>query len=119
MGPAPWTQAVLTAVGVGGGGALVTSLVALAYPVSVHGEGVRGFNFWGAYTMVPWEGMTRATRINLVGLPCVRVTFQGGRLPLWIPLFLSEQAEFNRAVVEFAPQGNPLREFLDPPSPSH
>ena len=59
-----------------------------------------------------WQDMTAAKQVSFLGLPYLKVEREKG-LRWWIPLYLTELAEFRQALVTNAPAGNPLREYAD------
>jgi membrane associated rhomboid family serine protease len=93
-------------------GVLIGGICAFAYPVSVRRDGIYGYNFWGNYSMVLWDEIIDIQPIKWLGFPYLKAFFEGSTAPLWIPLFLAEQNKFVAAVVERAPEGNPLRRAL-------
>jgi membrane associated rhomboid family serine protease len=94
------------------GGTLIGGLGVLAYTVSVYRNGFSGYNFWGNYSMVLWEEITHVEPVKYIGSPYLKVFFEGSDDPIWLPLTLVEQNKFDAAVIEYAPELNPLRRAL-------
>ncbi len=82
------------------------------YTITVRDSGIYGYNLWGNYSWLEWEEMTGVRPIRYVGLPYLRLFFVGSPTPLWIPLFLVNQHQFNQIVIEYAPEANPLKVAL-------
>lgn len=93
-------------------GTLLSGVSAFVYKVSVHRNGIYGYNFWGNYSMVLWDEITHVEPVKYIGFPYLKVFFEGSTDPIWIPLFLVQQDKFVTVVVEYAPELNPLRRAL-------
>ena len=57
--------------------------------------------------------MTEVSPVALPGLPYARVGTSDPRTVLYLPLFLSRQAEFERLVAQYAGPGHPLVTFFE------
>jgi hypothetical protein len=85
-----------------------------AYRIRVHELGLRAFDAYGRFFSVRWGSMTDAHRLELFALPYLRVRTAQAGIELVIPLFLAEQASFERLVSKCAGPQNPLsRHFGD------
>jgi hypothetical protein len=93
-------------------GTLLSGVFVFVYTVSVRRDGVYGYNFWGNYSMVLWDEVTHVKPVKYIGFPYLKVFFEGSTDPIWIPLYLVEQNKFVAAVIEYAPELNPLRRAL-------
>jgi hypothetical protein len=93
-------------------GVIAGGFYALTCPVLVRRDGICGYNFWGSYSMVLWDDFIDIKSINCLGFSYLKASFEGSTAPLWIPLFLTEKNKFAAAVIEHAPEGNPLRGAL-------
>jgi membrane associated rhomboid family serine protease len=93
-------------------GMIVGGFYSFAYPISVRRDGIYGYNFWSSYSMVLWDEIIDIEPIQYLGFSYLKAFFEGSTAPLWIPLFLAKQDKFVTAVVERAPEGNPLRRAL-------
>ena len=101
-------------------GSILTLLVALAFVVAVE----YGTYFFctvvvGRSGMVlyrtnkaNWKEMTAAKRVSFIGLPYLKIEREKG-LRWWVPLYLTKPAEFRKALLAHAPEGNPLRNYAD------
>ena len=115
-GPQGWRVwvALLLALKIMGGGVLVAAIVARFFPVIANPDGLRARNFWGLAREVRWDEITRVTPIRwLIWTRFARLSTARCKNIVWLPLFLREQTEFERAVEQWAPPGNPLRRFFD------
>ena len=99
---------------------MLTLLVALAFVVAAEiGTyyfctvviGHNGIELYRA-NKADWPDMIAAKKVSFLGLPYLKVEREKG-LRWWIPLYLTEPAEFRQALVMNAPAGNPLREYAD------
>jgi hypothetical protein len=76
-------------------------------PVTVSPEGLRCYAFSGNYQFVRWEEMkwVRPTRMML-GMPYLRIGVDGGRSPIWLPMFLVDMSQFAILVSSHAGPGH-------------
>lgn len=93
------------------GAALVSAALGLIYPVQISKSGLRGINSWGAKREVEWPEIQRARFVWLFH-PYVIISTSRKRNFIWLPLYLSDQKGFARAVEEWAPEENPLRLWI-------
>ena len=115
-GPQGWRVwvAALLALKIIGGGVLVAWLVARYFPILVNENGLRARNFWGLAREVSWHEIERVAPIRwLVFTRFARLSTASCKNIVWLPLFLKEQNEFERAIENWAPEGNALRRFLE------
>ena len=70
--------------------------------------GVRGYNGIGMYYDVPWSAMQSVSAI----WPYILVRHGKWGSAVCIPLFLTDQKGFRDYVLQHAPEGNPLRKYL-------
>ena len=115
-GPQEWRAALvaLLTLKIMGGGALVAAIVSRYFPVIANERGVRARNFWGQAREVAWDEITEVSPIRwLIWTRFARLSTRKCRHIVWLPLFLSEQSEFESAVARWAPQGNALRRFFE------
>jgi len=83
------------------------------FKVKLNSRGISCFNFWGIYSFVLWGEIREIKTFNLFGLKYVRVFFRNSRIPLWVPLFITKQSGFSKALFEFAPISNLLRQAFE------
>lgn len=82
------------------------------FRVRVHQFGLRGFNAWGRPFDVRWGEITGVARMDLPGMPYLRVSTREEGVDLVVPLFLARRAAFVRLVSEHAGPSNPLTRQL-------
>jgi hypothetical protein len=82
------------------------------YRIRVHEMGLRAYNAYGRFFSVRWTTMTDAQAVSLLTLEYLRVRATEPRVELLIPLFLSEQAQFERLVAELAGPLNPVSRYF-------
>jgi hypothetical protein len=80
------------------------------FKVKLKPSGISCFNFWGIYSFVLWDEMREVKTFNCLGLKYIRVFFRNSRIPLWVPLFIKNRSGFSKALSEFAPVDNLLRQ---------
>ena len=108
-----WLMALLT-LKIMGGGALVAAVISRCFPVIANEHGVRARNFWGQAREVAWNDITQVSPIRwLIWTKFARLSTPKCRHIVWLPLFLSEQTEFESAVAKWAPRDNALRQFFE------
>ena len=115
QGPQEWRiwVALLMALKLTGGGALVAAIVSRFFPVIANQFGVRARNFWGQAREVAWEEIVEVSPIRwLFWTRFARISTPTCRNIVWLPLFLCEQGEFENAVAQWAPESNALRQFF-------
>jgi hypothetical protein len=83
------------------------------FKVKLKPNGISCYNFWGIYSFVLWEEMRAVKMFNLFGLKYARVFFRNSNIPLWVPLFIKNRNEFSKALSEFAPPPNLLRQVFE------
>ena len=93
---------------------VLLELVCAAYfKVKLNPRGISCFNFWGIYSFVLWDEMRGVKIVNFLGLKYVRVFFRNSLFPLWVPLFIKNRQGFSKALSEFAPPSNLLRQMFE------
>jgi len=93
---------------------VVLGFVCIAFfKVKLKPNGISCFNFWGIYSFVLWEEMRAIKIFDLFGLQYARVFFRDSKVPLWVPLFIKNRQEFSKALSEFAPSSNLLRQTFE------
>jgi|SRR5882757_442641 len=80
------------------------------FKIKLKPSGISCFNFWGVYSFVLWGEIHEIKTINFLGLKYARLFFRTARFPLWVPLFIKNQSGFSKALSEFAPPSNLLRQ---------
>jgi hypothetical protein len=80
------------------------------FKVKLKPSGISCFNFWGIYSFVLWDEIREVKTFNFLGLKYIRVFFRNSRIPLWVPLFIKNRRGFSKALTEFAPEDNLLRQ---------
>lgn len=84
----------------------VTSAFSLMiHPVKIMRSGIQGPPIMG---FIEWERMKTA-RFLWLGVPYTRVALRKHLFALWIPLTLKDPKGFAQTIEEWAPEGNPLR----------
>jgi hypothetical protein len=83
------------------------------YRVRVHELGLRAFDAYGRFFSVRWGSMTAVSRMDLLALPYLRVYTAQAGVEVVIPLFLAEQADFERLVSKCAGPLNPLSRHFE------
>jgi hypothetical protein len=91
---------------------LVAPLV-WVYRIRVHELGLRAYDAYGRFFSVRWGSMTDVRRVDLLTLPYLRVRTAQAGVELVIPLFLAEQAHFERLVSQCAGPLNPLSRHFE------
>jgi hypothetical protein len=74
-------------------------------------DGIRGVDFWRGRHGLRWDEMSAVRRVNLLGMPYLRITSRSNR-PLWIPLFVTEFAEFEESLQQHVPAEQPAASLL-------
>jgi hypothetical protein len=83
------------------------------YRVRVHEFGLRAFDAYGRFFSVRWGSMVAVRRLDLLTFPYLRVRTAQSGVELLIPLFLAEQAHFERLVSKCAGPLNPLTRHFE------
>jgi hypothetical protein len=83
------------------------------YKVKISPDGISCFNFWGIYSFVVWDEIRGVRVVNFLGLKYEKVFFSNARFPLWVPLFIKNRDGFTKALSEFAPTSNLLRQAFE------
>jgi hypothetical protein len=84
-----------------------------SFKVKLKPNGISCCNIWGIYSFVLWDEMREVKTINFLGLKYARVFFRTAYFPLWVPLFIKNRNEFSKALSEFAPASNLLRQVFE------
>jgi hypothetical protein len=82
------------------------------FRVRVHELGLRAFDAWGRRLAVRWTEMTTAERLDLPGMPYLRVRTREEGVELVVPLFLARRDAFVRAVTARAGPSNPMSRYF-------
>lgn len=101
------------------GSAMIAGLLAPAFLVYVHmlkvtvsAAGLTCSNGFGKLETAPWDTISGVKRLAFPGFPYLLVGWTGGRLKLWLPLFLGRFDEFVAAVEDHAGPGHVLNPHL-------
>lgn len=89
------------------------AIAAVLFPVYVTADGVRCYNFFGAYNTIPFVEMEKFKVSSMLGLKYVVVNSADKIHDIWIPLYLYDRAGFKFAVRERAGASHPLVEVLE------
>ncbi len=92
--------------------ALYSAIIVAHFRIGISSRGIDGHDVFGRRRFVPWALLESAKFINFAGLRYVRLFAEDGARPLWLPLFLSNQDEFERTVQHFAPGENTLPRYF-------
>jgi hypothetical protein len=86
---------------------LYFAVAILLFPVYVLYEGIRCYDFSGAYHTIRWHKVGGIQRRNFLGLRYLLVkSTEGGAI--WLPMWLSDMESFTVAVGELAGPDHPL-----------
>ena len=106
---AKWILVVGAVLTLGGG--LYSRVVDRGIQVFEHG--IRGSDFWGRTRELPWSRVRSARRANVGGLRYVAACSTAPQVELWIPISITDAADFRAALRAHAGPAHPLtREFL-------
>lgn len=75
--------------------------------------GVGGRNNWHVYRWLDWSEIESVEPWLIPGYRYLQVNGGGRRWAFWLPLFLTDMPGFRSAVARYAPEGNPLRRYLE------
>lgn len=122
----PWAGAALVApssakavlLGLGAlkvvfGGALAGALIHHFFPIRANENELRGRTFIGLARRVRWQDIEAVRERRWLFTSFLLVSSRGEKTTLWLPLFLCEQADFERSVQAWLSPAHPLRAFLD------
>ncbi len=76
-------------------------------------NGIGGRNNWLGYHRLDWAEIESVEPWLIPGYQYVQVNGVGKRWAFWLPLFLTDMPGLRAAVARYAPQGNPLRRYLE------
>lgn len=96
--------------------ALILAVVTAAVRFQVRPDGLRTFNSYGRWRVVPWGAVSAVKPARYYFLPHLRLSIDGSRSPSWIPLFLSDMAAFRQAVITHAGATHPIARALPIPA---
>lgn len=99
-------------------GACVGGIIAHFFPVRANQEELRGRNILGWAVRLKWDEITKVEKINWWGAPYVRLSSARRKRCLWLPLFLSEQSEFEALARQNTAETHPLRAFFEAHEPN-
>ena len=112
LGAQPPLSVLLYSVPASVGIALVLAwVISVSYPVVVSPEGIRAHDWLDRARFAPWATVESARPVNLGGLAYLRIDLVDGS-PLWVPRFLVDQASFDAAILEYAPEANDVRRLV-------
>ncbi len=82
------------------------------YPLIVNDKGIQGYDMWGNNSFVAWAEIDRIEPYQSFGVRYFRTFCQNSTVPLWIPLFLQKQKNFEQTVFKLTSKTNPLHQAL-------
>lgn len=88
-------------------------LFVIIFKITLTGKSIKGQSFFGFKRHPTWEQIESIKPFSLLFLKYIRVYTNDGKSPIWLPLFLNNGNDFKEKVLEFAPKGNPLKEFIE------
>ena len=83
--------------------------------ITVKHNGFIGYTFGQfikSQDFVAWYEIYKVEPYRYYGLPFLLVRFHSSDMPLWLPLFLTNQNKLNRAIIERTTEDNPLHVAL-------
>ena len=80
--------------------------------IEVGEEGIRHETILGRRVFLPWAMIRETKSVNILWRYRIALLSRKSALPMWLPLFLAQSAEFAATVDAFAPQNCPLRSLL-------
>lgn len=78
----------------------------------VDSNGIGGRNNQLVYHRLAWSEIESVEPWLIPGYRYLQVNGFGKRRAFWLPLFLTDMPGFRAAVAQYAPPGNPLRDYL-------
>ena len=87
--------------------------VILLFKVTLTRKSIKGNRSFGFPRHPTWDQIESVKPFSFLFLKYLRVYTSDGKTPLWLPLFLKNYKGFKRDILEFVPEGNPLREFFE------
>ncbi|EAZ91641.1 hypothetical protein [Crocosphaera chwakensis] len=78
------------------------------FAITVKSQGILGYNWVGHYSFVPWDDIKTVEPYRFFCYKYLRVFFSNSTTPLWIPLFLENQKQFNQVIIERTDKTNSL-----------
>ena len=87
---------------------LLDTLFRSYYGTTIHDNGIGGFDVWGKRNFVQWHAIKKTKYSNYIGLPFIRVFSEDSTAPLWLPLFMQRQDDFEKNVIGLTPKENVL-----------
>jgi hypothetical protein len=85
------------------------------FKVRVHELGIQAYDAYGRRAAVSWSQVLEVSEVPLLNLGYLRLRTTGAERTVWLPLFLSDRAGFDRLVVQLAGSWHPLSRALAPP----
>lgn len=76
-------------------------------------SGLGGPNNQLVYHWLDWSEIESVTPWPIPGYRYVQVNGVGKRRAFWVPLFFTDRTGFRAAIAQYAPPGNPLRDYLE------
>ena len=83
-------------------------VLAKLFPVGLSADGIHGSTFWGCKSFVPWHEIGAVKPFALLNLQWLRIYSSQQGKTTWIPMFLSQPADFLDALGKLGASGNPL-----------
>ncbi len=71
-------------------------------------EGLSCYNFWGFQRTIPWNSMRSVRGFSLFGLRYLRITAEGLKSDIWLPLFVDRLALLRNLVDAHVEEQHPL-----------
>lgn len=104
---------ILGAFKVVGGGAIAGALIHRFFPVRADERELRGRTFIGLSRRVAWQNIDSVRERRWLFTSFLLLSSRGEKSTLWLPLFLSEQSEFEQSIQMWLSPDHPLRRFLE------
>jgi hypothetical protein len=76
-------------------------------------DGIGGRNNMLVYHRLNWSEIESVEPWLIPGYRYLQVNGAGKRWAFWLPLFLTDMPGLRSAIARYAPQGNPLRRYLE------
>lgn len=86
----------------------VFAIAVVSFPIYVLPHGIRCYNYYGFYSTVRWDSISRIRQRSVFGLRYLVVRSPSSWSEIYIPLYLSDMQGFIAAVRERAGENHPL-----------
>lgn len=83
-------------------------LLSRQFPAAFSADGIYGHSFWGRRRFVRWQGIAAAQPFRLLNLRWLRIYRIDYSEVIWLALFQSHKAEFEREMRRLAPAGSAI-----------